>query len=214
MKKLLLITTMLFGLQAFAGFGGYSNTTQLGIFEWLKCSTGTTCTKQGDKMVIQSNGNNTISNTHFTAWPTPTLTSGTSTNGTSGTVYLSQINIGANVTLTGIALDNATANSGTSFLAVLYNSAGVVVANSVGAVSTGSSAWQLIPFTAPKAITGPASYWVGIIANNNTASFYTTPAVGAFAGLAGTVTGQTFAAINITPPTTFTAGTGPVVYTY
>lgn len=49
---------------AFAGFQGFNGNTNLNIFNKLQCSTGTTCTKVGDKFVIVSSP--TISTGAFT----------------------------------------------------------------------------------------------------------------------------------------------------
>lgn len=46
------LTTFLFSFFAFAGFQGYQSTTNLGLFQAIKCSTGLTCTKQGEKINI------------------------------------------------------------------------------------------------------------------------------------------------------------------
>jgi len=52
--KLIMTTVLavLFSLSAFAGFQGYQDTTNLGVFNKVKCSTGMTCTKSGDKLNI------------------------------------------------------------------------------------------------------------------------------------------------------------------
>lgn len=55
MKNLtLLLITTLFALTAQAGIGAYSGTTNLGAFGYVKCSTGITCTKVGDKLNMVS----------------------------------------------------------------------------------------------------------------------------------------------------------------
>ena len=40
---------MFLSMTALAGVGGYNGTTNLGVFANVKCSTGMTCTKVGDK---------------------------------------------------------------------------------------------------------------------------------------------------------------------
>lgn len=45
---------LFFAMTAFAGFRGYQNTTDLGIFQTVKCSTGLSCTKVGDKLQVVS----------------------------------------------------------------------------------------------------------------------------------------------------------------
>lgn len=54
MKSLMILITTLFALTASAGFQGYQTTTDLGLFSKIKCSTGLTCTRVGDKMNIVS----------------------------------------------------------------------------------------------------------------------------------------------------------------
>lgn len=55
MKKMLTVIGILFfAMTALAGFRGYQNTTDLGLFQTVKCSTGLSCTKVGDKMQIVS----------------------------------------------------------------------------------------------------------------------------------------------------------------
>lgn len=47
---------MFLSFAAYAGVGAYQSTTNLGVFGYIKCSTGLTCTKQGDKLNIVSSG--------------------------------------------------------------------------------------------------------------------------------------------------------------
>lgn len=55
MKKFLVLAgTLLFTVTAYAGFRGFNGSTDLSIFNNLKCSTGLTCSKVGDKFVIVS----------------------------------------------------------------------------------------------------------------------------------------------------------------
>lgn len=48
----MLLIGLFFTMTSFAGVGGYNGTTNLGLFANVKCSTGTTCTKSGDKLQI------------------------------------------------------------------------------------------------------------------------------------------------------------------
>lgn len=53
MKMFAMVIVGLFlTVTAFAGFGAYNGTTSLGVLANIKCSTGTTCTKIGDKLQI------------------------------------------------------------------------------------------------------------------------------------------------------------------
>lgn len=55
MKQTITFIAILFAtLFATAGFRGNQNTTDLGLFGTIKCSTGLSCTKVGDKMQIVS----------------------------------------------------------------------------------------------------------------------------------------------------------------
>lgn len=53
MKMFAMVIVGLFlTVTAFAGFGAFNGTTNLGVLANIKCSTGTTCTKIGDKLQI------------------------------------------------------------------------------------------------------------------------------------------------------------------
>ena len=54
---LLVLMGFMFSMSAHAGFRAYNGTTDLGIFQSVKCSTGTTCTKVGDKLNVVSTHN-------------------------------------------------------------------------------------------------------------------------------------------------------------
>lgn len=155
--------------------------------------------------------------TRFLAWPPPTLTSGTSTTPSTTVLYLSQIYIPANTTLTGIKVNNGATCGTNKWIVALFDSTGAPVANSStsGVTCSGTDAYQAIPFTGTYAAVGPAVYWIGLYANGTTDRFRTIPAVGEFAGLAGSVSAQTFGTVaSVTLPTTFSADLGPVGFVY
>lgn len=52
MKMFLVLLITAFGMMAHAGFQGYQSTTNLGLFQAIKCSAGVTCSKQNEKFVI------------------------------------------------------------------------------------------------------------------------------------------------------------------
>lgn len=54
MKKTIVLLSVLFGLAAFAGVQGYNGTSSLGVFAKVKCSTGLTCSKDGDALKLIS----------------------------------------------------------------------------------------------------------------------------------------------------------------
>ena len=216
-SMLTLVIATIFATPAFAGFGGFNNTQNLGVFTWLKCSTGLTCTKQGPYMVATVTGaSGAVTVPREVNWPTPTLTSGTAVNGASGTIYVTSIKTRANATLTGVAVNNASVSGATNYIVALFNSAGVQVAQSSasGTATSGSSAWQQVPFTAPYTVSGPATYYVGLEVSNGSDSFYTVPAVGAYMGYGSALTRAYGASAAITVPAAFTNGVAPVVYIY
>ena len=54
------LAVLIFSITAWAGFGAYQSTTSLGIFNYIKCSTGLTCTRVGDKLQIVAGGSGNI----------------------------------------------------------------------------------------------------------------------------------------------------------
>lgn len=160
-----------------------------------------------------------------TIWPAgpPPLasTDGTDTAGHTTTVFLTQMFIPVNCTLTGIGIFNGSANTD-KYVVALFNSAGTAVANSAtaGTASSGTDTFQEIAFTGTYASLGPATYWVGLYTNGTTVRFNSIPAAAPYLltrqfGLAGSVTGQTFGTVaSVTLPTTFTADKGPFSYVY
>lgn len=227
MKKYLgLVIVALFTCStAFAGFGvDQSPAKVLGFASKLVCGAGTTCTMSGTKVTLNAPGTNgtaLIAGTDPTFIPFPVTATtgvGTSTSGVATTLFLTAVTITSNATLTGIAINNGATVGTNKYIVALFNSAGVPIANSAlaGVLTSGASAWQKVGFTATVAVTGPAVYFVGVYMNGATDNFFTIPAAGAYVGFTGTITGQTFgtiAAANVMP-TTFTAGAGPIVYTY
>lgn len=127
-------------------------------------------------------------------------------------VYIAEIFVPANVTATGVAILNGTVASGNVKVGVA-NSSGVNLATSASTASSGTTAYQLVPFAAPLAMVGPATYYVTTFYDNATvrATAFTTGSCGA-----SKQTGQVFATgfTTITPPTTFTTALGPVANLY
>lgn len=153
---------------------------------------------------------------NFMGWKPSTLTSGTSTAAVATHVYVSQVYIPMNATLTGVYVNNAATVGTNKWIVALFNSAGAVVANSSlsGITTSGADAYQVLAFTGTYAAkTG--MYWIGLYMNGTTDRFRTVPAVGQYGGYTGDITGQTFGTVaTITPPTSFTADVGPVAFTY
>lgn len=162
-----------------------------------------------------SNGGGLLKN--YSGWKPSTLTAGTSTAAVATHVYVTMIYIPFNVTLTGVYVNNAATVGTNKWVAALFDSTGAPLANSAlaGVTTSGADAYQQLPFTGTYAAVGPGIYWVGLYMNGTTDRFRTTPAVGQYAGFTGDISGQTFGTVaSITPPTTFTADVGPIVFTY
>lgn len=127
-------------------------------------------------------------------------------------VYIGEVFIPANCTVTGVAVLNGAADSDDMKVG-LANSAGAVVATSAATTQSGTDAFQRVPFTATYAAKGPATYYVLLIFDGNT-SRYQTHTAGNFG--AAKQTAQDFATgfTTITPPTTFTTLLAPVAGLY
>lgn len=155
--------------------------------------------------------------TRFMNFKPGTLTSGTSTIPSATTLYLAQINVSAKCTLTGVAVNSAATVGTDKYIVALFDADGIALANSAtaGVTTTSADGFQSVDFTAPLAVNGPTVYWIGLYVSGVTDRFRTIPALGAYAGLAGSVTGQVFGTVaNVTLPTTFTADKGPVAFVY
>lgn len=151
-------------------------------------------------------------------WQPSVATSGTDTAFASGTQFVGGLWVPANCTLTGIGYLIGSVGGTDKVYAVLYDSTGDVLANSVltaGGATVGTAAnVQTLDFTAPFAVKGPGLFYVGISANGATAKLCTVPAHcqgGIYAGSVAQVHGTVAA---ITAPVTFTADKAPVAYAY
>ena len=131
-----------------------------------------------------------------------------------GTRYYSSITLGTNVTLTGIQVLVGGTGGTDSWIAELFNAAGALVATSTTSGTTAGTAniWQRLAFTSP--YDAPAGdYFISIQSNGTSAkpAVYSSPGLPIFTGSAA----GTFAlAASITPPTTYTASTGPMASVY
>lgn len=150
-------------------------------------------------------------------WQPSVATSGTDTTPASGTQFVTSIYLPFNMTITNISYLIGSVGGTDKVYAVLYSSAGAVLANTDITVSgtnvtVGTAAnIQTIPLTATYAAT-TGRYFIGISMNGNTARLRTIPAhtqVGVLAGQVAQVHGTVAA---ITVPSTFTADKGPVVF--
>lgn len=127
-------------------------------------------------------------------------------------VYIAEVMVPANVTVTGVAIFNSATISGNVKVG-LANSAGAIVATSASTAMSGTSQYQLVPFTAAYVALGPATYYVTVFYDNNTVRPNTLTQ-----GSCGVAkqTGQVYATgfTAITPPTTFATALGPVANLY
>lgn len=141
----------------------------------------------------------------------PTLTTGTDSTPTAGTVYFGALYLPVNYTCTGIGYLIGSVGGTDSAIVALYDSTGAVVANSALAGTTvGTTATvQEIAFTATYAAKGPGLYYVSISTNGNTCRLRLSVASGVRGGSAAGVFGTLDA---ITPPTANAAA--PIAYVY
>lgn len=294
-----LIFSLLAALPVWAGFRAYNGTTDLKIFDSIKCSTGITCTRTGANLVLVSSptistgtltitgassangalllnadaaatnadqwevlseasgnaydllnktsgsfvskwkvstagntttagtatitggvvGSTTAPKTIYSAWVPGVATQATSATPSATVVYMTQIHIDNNTTLTGIGVLNAATCGATKWILALFDDTGAPLANTAtaggGTTCSGASAYQQIAFTGTYAAKGPRTYWIGLYANNTTDRYYAVPTLGQAKGLAGSVSGQTNGTVaSVTLPTTFTADVAPVAYVY
>lgn len=142
---------------------------------------------------------------------------GTAVSSVAGTIYFADVFVGRDFTATGIGILNAGTTGTNLGIVALYDSGGVLLANSAlaGAVTSGGNAFQQYAFTATVRIQGPAQYWVAYQANGATDNFRCIAASTFVDVLTKSQTGV-FATIpaTFTPPTTFSADVGPAAYLY
>lgn len=132
-------------------------------------------------------------------------------------LYVAEVFIPCNMTVTGLAAFWGSATNGNATV-MLFNSAGTRVAISAStdvSAYTNDSYGSRIAFTATYAAVGPATYYVGVICDDNTNKL-NTHILGNFG--AGKITGLVYATqsgyASITVPTTFTTGLGPIATLY
>lgn len=226
MRNLILAVTLLVSAcfashPAYAGNQYFDDTTNLGVFNKVKCTKagGLSCTKAGDvlQLSLRRSATTTAERTRYGAWIPGAVTQATSATPSATSLYLTQIRLPAATTLTGIKVLNAATVGTNKYIVALFNSSGAVLANSAlaGVTTSGASVYQAVPFTASYTVTTPGTYWIGLYVNGTTDRYYAIPFVGEGHGLAGAVTGQTFGTVAaVTLPTTFTADVGPVAFTY
>lgn len=146
--------------------------------------------------------------------PWALATTGTDTACSNGVSYFVELNIPYNRTVTGLAYQVGSVGGTDKVIAVLYNSAGAVVANSATAGATVGTAAQLqsVDFLTPYAAVS-GRYFASVTFNGTTAKFRSYPIPGSLF-IAGSEA-ETFGTVTaITPGTTFTADKGPLCFAY
>ncbi len=153
---------------------------------------------------------------HTGGVPAQATTDGTNAaTNTAGTVYLAEVLVPCNMSVTGVAVFNGTAVAGDGKV-MLYDKNGARVAISASTLMSGPTAYQLIPFTgAPISVVGPGTYYIGVIYDTTTHDLRG-HTIGSFA--AGEDAGNTYATdstfATVTVPTTFATTTGPIASLY
>lgn len=149
---------------------------------------------------------------HTGGLPAQVSTDGTDATPVATEVYIGEVFVPANVTVTGVSVFQGSVSSG-NLKVGLADSAGAVVATSASTAASGTDAYQRVAFTGTYAAKGPATYYVLLMFDNGTAR-YNAHTLGDFG--AAKQTGQVFATgfTTITPPTTFTTALAPIASLY
>lgn len=192
------------------------------IPEWMSLAPNGSSTR---KFVSQVNGDAPALSTltpsgqsvsprlcHTGGIPAQVSTDGTNATPVATEVYIAEVFVPADCSITGVAPFNGAAVSGNMKVG-LADSTGAIVATSASTAQSGTDAYQRVPFTTPYAAQGPATYYVLLFVDNNTAR-YNAHGFGNFG--AAKQTGQTYSAgfTTITPPTTFAADLAPIASLY
>lgn len=156
-------------------------------------------------------------NWHTGASKANASTDGTNLSAVVTELYVAEVYVPANKTLTGVSVFWGDATEGNAKV-MLFNSAGTRVAISASTDVSGftvDSYGSRIPFSSTYAAVGPATYYIGVICDSS-ANRLNTHVLGDFG--AGKITGLVYATeagyATITPPTTFTTGLGPIASLY
>lgn len=134
-----------------------------------------------------------------------------------GTVWYADIFIPTpSITLTGIGVLNGATVATDKGIVSLYDSTGVLLANSAlaGATTSGANTFQQYAFTGTYQILKPGRFWVAYQSNGTTDTIRTIATATWIDVLSGNAAGVFATLPAITPPTTFTADLGPVAYVY
>jgi hypothetical protein len=156
-------------------------------------------------------------NVHTGGNPALNVADGTNLDIVITELYVAEVFIPANCTVTGMSVFNG-ANTNGNMKVMLFSSSGSRVAISASTDVSGHTAdayGTRIPFGTPYSAVGPATYYVGVICDTNTHDL-NVHTVGNFG--AGKITGLTYGTeagyATISVPTTFTADLGPIATLY
>lgn len=146
------------------------------------------------------------------------LTDGTDTAPVAGTRYYSSIFIPDNSAFTGIGFLIGSVGGTDNVIVELHNSKGALVATSAlaGTLVGTTGTIQQVPFIAPLGVVPFGLYFVVVQFNGTTARFRTL-AAGTSASqtvIADLIAGAFGTSAPFTPATGFTAGRGPIAFTY
>jgi len=134
----------------------------------------------------------------------PALTTSDGNNSTPVTteVYVSEIFIPCNMTITGVTLFNGSDVTGNVFVGLASaDGTPIAAAKSAATAGSGTDAYQRVPFATAYEAVGPATYYIQVAYSSGTAR-YNTHTLGNHGVLVQTAqTNGTFTAF--TPPTTF-----------
>jgi len=142
---------------------------------------------------------------------------GTNKTLVAGTTYVADIFIPlSSVLLTGIGVLNGATVGTDKGIVSLYDSTGVLMANSAlaGATTSGANAFQQYAFTATYTTVKPGRFWIAYQSNGTTDTIRTVATATWVDLLTQSNTGAFGTLPALTPPTTFTADVGPVAYAY
>jgi hypothetical protein len=146
------------------------------------------------------------------------LSNSLSTTPVAGTRYYASVSIGATgagpTLLTGIAALIGATGGTDKFIYELHDFTGAIVATTaLAGVTVGTAGtWQQIPFTS-QYLANPGNYFIVVQLNGTTARLATFNSPTSPL-LTGSATGTFGTSAAITPPTTYTAGVGPVAVVY
>lgn len=151
-------------------------------------------------------------NQHTGGTPVKASTDGTDSTPVVTETYINEIELPSGP-MTGFAMFQGTVAAGNVF-AILYDKSGVVIAQSLSTAIVGVDAFFRIPWVSAPVLVG-GTFYIGLQFNNVANRFNTHP-IGNFG--AGKKTGEVFGTPTsiaaLPPPTTFTAGQGPMGSAY